>query len=107
MLVTNAEAIIFSNTMLEYARDVHGIGNVTVPLKYYYLNVGDMVDLEIARESTTMLGTVKCEILSKSYNLDNGTIDLRYRITSDVNDRATTYGDERVTTDGFVRRVGA
>jgi hypothetical protein len=71
LIDTSAQTIIqaFSNTVLAYSKDVHGIGSVDVPMKYYTINLGDIVNIEINRPNSTMLGTKKCEIISKRYNL--------------------------------------
>jgi hypothetical protein len=80
LLTSEADAIIFSGTILAYTKDVHGIGTVSLPVKYVTYNIGDIVDIEINREGTTMLGTKKCEIISKNVSLTSGLVELGYRI---------------------------
>jgi hypothetical protein len=80
-LLTNiTTAQTFATTILNYAKDVHGMGEVTVPMSYYLYGVGDIGNIAINREKTTMLGTKKCEIVSKTYNLREGNITFGYRI---------------------------
>ena len=80
-LLTNlTDAQAFSNTILDYAQDVHASGVATVPMKYYSYEVADIVNIEINREKTTMLGTKKCEITSKQYNLKEANITFGYRV---------------------------
>jgi hypothetical protein len=82
LIDTSALTVIkaFSNTILNYSKDVHGIGSIKIPIKYYEIEVGDIYDIEINRETTTMLGTKKCEILSKSTSIYDGFITCGYRI---------------------------
>ena len=80
LLTNSSDAITFSDIVLNYSKDVHGIGSVEVPLKYYAIQIGDIVNIEINRETTTLLGTVKCEIISKSLELEMGFITFGYRI---------------------------
>lgn len=80
LLDTIAQARDFGETMMQYAKDVHGVGSIEVPLSYHALNVGDMVNVEIEREKSDMLGTKKCEILAKSLSLRNCVYTLKYRI---------------------------
>jgi hypothetical protein len=76
--LTNAQA--FATKILAYAKDVHGIGNITVSMKYYAYGVADIINIYIDREKTTMLGMKKVEIISKTYNLKEATITFGYRI---------------------------
>jgi hypothetical protein len=85
-LLTNATAAsAFGTTILNYAKDVHGMGELTVPMSYYSYNVADIVNAEITRETTPMLGSsmtvvTKVEIISKAYNLRDATITFGYRV---------------------------
>jgi hypothetical protein len=84
-LLTNATAAsAYATKILNYAKDVHGTGQLVVPMKYYGYNVADIVNAEITRETTPMLGSAmtsvtKLEITSKAYNLRDGTITFGYR----------------------------
>jgi hypothetical protein len=80
MLINSADAQSFSDTILAYSKDVHGVGDIEVPMKYYDIDLGDIVNIEINRPATTMLGTKKCEIIGKTYNLSFPTITFTYRI---------------------------
>jgi len=63
-----------------YFNSLHGKLSITVPMKYYTVNVGDNVDVEIWRETSSMLGTEKCEVVGKSYDLNNSLITFELRI---------------------------
>jgi hypothetical protein len=83
LIDTSAQTVIqaFSDIILNYTKDVHGIGSVEVPMKYYTIELTNIVNIEINRETTTMLGTKRCEIISKKYNLSGlPTITFGYRI---------------------------
>jgi hypothetical protein len=85
-LLTNATAAsAFGTKILNYAKDVHGTGELTVPMSYYTYGVADIVNAEIDRETVPMLGSTmtavtKVEILSKAYNLRENTITFGYRV---------------------------
>lgn len=78
-LTSLSDAQDFSDTILDYAEEVHGKGNITVPMKYYTLDVGDLADIEIYREVQNLLGIKKSEIIRKSYDLDRALINFEYR----------------------------
>jgi hypothetical protein len=82
LLTNSTDATAFGETILQYAKDIHGIGEVLVPMSYYTLTLGDIVNIEIKKlDGEDMLGTKKCEIISKSYKLnENGFINFGYRI---------------------------
>jgi hypothetical protein len=79
-LVQTSEAQSLGSTLTDYFKDIHGEFSITVPMKYYAVNVGDNVDVEICRGSVSMLGTKKCEVLGKSYDLGNASITFDLRI---------------------------
>jgi hypothetical protein len=109
-LVDHASAQLFVNKIMDYTKDVHGELSIDVPMKYYSLVFGGVIDIEINRENSTMLGLKKCEILGKTYNLEEENINLDLRIISNsilsnyVN-RVTTLGDDRSLTDMSIRVV--
>lgn len=80
LLITATAASAYGETILLYNKDIHGRGTITVPISYYGVDVGDIVDIQIWRESQAMLGTVKCEITLKSISLSTGFINFGYRI---------------------------
>jgi hypothetical protein len=63
-----------------YHGDLHGELSITVPMRYYSVEVGDNIDVEIWREASSMLGTKKCEVLGKSYDLGRALITFDLRI---------------------------
>jgi len=79
-LPTATAAASFATDILDYYCGIHGKLSVTVPMEYYAIEIGQVVEAEIDRLNTTMLGTVECEVLGKLYNLDKNTIDFDLRI---------------------------
>ena len=75
---TSAQAL--ADVIMAYSKDIHGKIIITVPMKYYLYNVIDNIDVELNRIASTMIGTKKCEILSKTYHLIDQTIDFEVRI---------------------------
>ena len=63
-----------------YSGTVHGIGTITTSLKYYDVEIGDIINIEINRLNSTMLGTKKCEVIGVSYRLSQALIDFTYRV---------------------------
>jgi hypothetical protein len=64
----------FSDRILEYASIVRAQTKIEVPIKYWTLDIGDFVDVQLNRSATNWMGWRKCEILSKDFELDKGTI---------------------------------
>lgn len=93
----------FSTKILEYNKDVRGRFSNKLPVKYYSLNVGDFVLIEIDRLNKGMLYLRKCEILSKKYNLIEGTITFDFRIMEEQFIRITTDGSIRLLTNNQIR----
>lgn len=78
---TDAALQKFATQYLDYCCDVHGTFSIDVPMKYYTLEVGDTVNVELKRNGgVDYAGTQKCEILSKMYKLDFPMITLGMRI---------------------------
>lgn len=77
-------AAAFAIKYLDYCQDVHGIFKVNVTMKYYSLEIGDTVFIELYREGgVPYLSTVKCEIIGKTYNLETFNITFDMRICYD------------------------
>jgi len=107
-LITLTDAQIFSDVVLDFSGELRPTLTITVPLKYYMLEVGDMVDVEIRRPTVNWLGLRKCEIIGKQYKLDNLTIEFTVKIYSgQYYYRITTDGYYRSDTDSKLRRTGA
>lgn len=78
------EADAFAIKYLDYAMDVHGIFEIETSMTHYLLEVGDTVMVEINREGgNSYLGTIKAEIIGKTYNLELLTITFQMRICYD------------------------
>jgi hypothetical protein len=97
----------FSDRILEYAGEVRAESQIELPVKYWTLDVGDFVDIELNRSATDWLNYRKCEILSKQFQLDRGTIVFSIKkYGNGVDLRVIDTGDMRITSDGYFRRVG-
>ncbi|MCK9371399.1 hypothetical protein M0R04_15905, partial [Candidatus Dojkabacteria bacterium] len=52
-----SDAQLLGTDLIEYFKDLHGNLSITTPMKYYTVNIGDNVDVQIWRETTSFLGT--------------------------------------------------
>lgn len=105
-----SDAQDFATTIMDYVKDVHGSLKIIVPMKYYSVEFSGVLDCEINRINSTMLGYKKCEVLSKKYDLENNYIVLELRIISnsivyEYNYRIISDGNTRVTQDGDERYI--
>lgn len=80
IVYNNSDILTLLADKYNYFNSLHGKLSITVPIKYYYVNVGDNVDVEIWRETVEMLGTTKCEVMGKSYDFDSALITFDLRI---------------------------
>jgi hypothetical protein len=79
-LDTVTQAGSLATAIMTYVKDVHGTLEVRLPMSYYALEVGDIVDAEINRSVNEMLGTKKCEVVKVAYALNEGTMTVGLRI---------------------------
>lgn len=104
-----AAATDFSNTILDYTNQVHAVFEITTSLQYFFLEIGDMITVDIARFQTSVFGVSTAEIIGISYNLANATMRMRLRkLTSaeaNYDYRLTEDGDFRETESGTLRIV--
>ena len=108
LLTSLSDAQNFSAVILAGSNTVRPRMEIEVPIKYWQIAVGDFAEVSINRPQSTWLGTRKCEVISKTYNLDRGTITFGIRkYGGDLASRVTTDGAYRITSDGYIRRVGA
>ncbi len=70
-LETEAEAALWATKFMDMHAEAKGTLNVEVPLKYYDIDIGDIVFVEVNRTSKTMLGTVLSSITSKTWNVSD------------------------------------
>jgi hypothetical protein len=81
---TNLNSLIsaenYATKILDYFDSVHGSFNITIPIKYYTLQIGDRGYVEIWRENSTFLGTKLCEIIDITYSLGDYTMEVNLRI---------------------------
>lgn len=104
--ITAAQA--FSNVILAYSGNINPVLDIEVPIKYYNIEIGDFAEIEINRPGATWFDVRKCEVLSKTWNLDRNTITLKVKkYGSEIAYRITTDGYYRLTTDDELRKVGA
>ena len=80
LLDYEVDALDLADKVMDYSEDIHGRFSIVVPMKYYSLEIGDRVYVEVYRTTQSMLGTKTCEILGKTYNLTESTIELKLRI---------------------------
>jgi len=103
-----AAAQRFSDIILDYAGTIKPTFEIEVPIKYYFVEVGDFGEIEINRATSTWFGTRKCEVIGKTYNLDRNTITFKVKkYGSEIAYRVTTDGEYRFTSDDELRKVGA
>jgi hypothetical protein len=80
-LLTNlTDAQTLSDTILDYTKDVHGVLDITLAMKYYNLKIGDIKNVEINRKNNTMLGTKKCEVIGINLDLNTPSMSATIRI---------------------------
>lgn len=81
LLDYEVDADDLAERILDYFDEVHGTFEITVPIKYYTLEIGDGITVELYRENgNSFLGSKLCEIIGKTYNLLESTIDFSCRI---------------------------
>ena len=81
-LPTLSAATALATTVFDYSKDVHGIDTVRMPLSEYAIVVGDIVNVVVDRRNKTMLGTKACEIVGKTWQIDDLGIDFTVRFVS-------------------------
>lgn len=70
-----------ANIILSYAKDIHGTFEIEIPIKYYNYNIAHNIDVDINKiNNDPIIGTKKCEILSKNIDLDEKIITMELRI---------------------------
>jgi hypothetical protein len=79
-LAYHDDATTMASDLIDYYKDLHGEFTINIPMKYYTINIGENVDVEIWREAQSMLGTKKCEVMGISYDLVQPGINLKLRI---------------------------
>jgi len=72
-------ASVLSTAILDYTDEVHGTLKLETPLRYYDVEVGDMVTVELYRSVNEMLGSKTAEVTSVQYLLDRPGMNLGVR----------------------------
>jgi len=81
LLDYEADADDLAERIQDYFNEVHGTYEITVPIKYYDLEIGNAVTAELYRENNvSFLGDKLSEIIGKTYNLIENTISFTCRI---------------------------
>ena len=80
LLPTLSAATAFGTVFMDYFDRVHGSLPMEIPMAYYDIALGDMVDAEIERATTTMLGTTKAEVININYGLGKPAMTVKLRI---------------------------
>lgn len=89
--------------ILDYTDAVHGIVDIEVPMRYYTVNIGDYLSVQLDRENSEMLSWRLCEVLGKTYKTSGVPfISLRLRIVADLDILVNEVGDYIVTEDGYM-----
>ena len=86
---------------MDYVESVRGSLSIDVPMEYYYLQIGDIINVEIMRETVSMLGWYKCEIVGKRWDLNNNLISFDLRFIREVIFLVDESGNYIVTEDGY------
>ena len=106
LLTTLAAAQAFASSVLDYCEDVHATFDLEIPMKYFGIEIGDIIFLEHGRRANQTKPCEKCEVLSVSYNLEKLSITIGVRKYEDqLFYRALTDGAVRITTDTYTRGV--
>jgi hypothetical protein len=79
-LETQADAIGVASDIAYYTREVHGRGTISVPMSYYELEIGDIVDVQIERATKAMIGTARSEIIGITYDLQSPGIEFEIQM---------------------------
>ena len=101
LLKTLGEAETFADKIMDYVESVRGSLSIDVPMEYYYLQIGDIINVEIMRETVSMLGWYKCEIVGKRWDLNNNLISFDLRFIREVIFLVDESGNYIVTEDGY------
>ena len=106
LLTSLADAQAFASEILDYCQDVHATMTLKLPMKYYYLELGDMVYLEHGRKGDVNKKVELCEILGIAPSLDSLSISFTMRkYDSQLCARVLSDGSYRITTDNYIRGV--
>mgnify|MGYP001613961493 CR=1 FL=1 len=73
-------ATAYGETLMVYAKDVHGTFELDLPMAYYVREIGETVDVPIRRATTAMIATAKSEIIDVRYDLSGPSMALGLRI---------------------------
>ncbi len=79
LLDTLSAATSYATTIYDYFDLVHGRVSVDIPMAYYELAIGDIINAEIQHPNRAMLGTTKSEVVGISYNLDRPAMNVGLR----------------------------
>jgi len=70
----------FAIKYLDYTMDVHGLFDIETTMKYYSYEIGDTVYVQLYRDGgVSYLGTIKAEIIGKTYDLETFGVNFNMR----------------------------
>lgn len=102
-----SSATEFGMKIMDYTKDVHAVFEITTSMQFYYLEISDMVSVEVKRATTDIFGTATAEVIGVRYNLADLTMNITLRkLTAEEQDyeyRITEEGEQRETENGFLR----
>lgn len=79
MLAAEADAQAFATRVLDYAAEVRGVEQITVPIENYDLTLGTQIGAVIQRGDQPMIGELKAEVTGIDYLLDAPAVRLTIR----------------------------
>tara|TARA_Y100000310_G_scaffold282686_1_gene304096 strand:- start:1358 stop:3175 length:1818 start_codon:yes stop_codon:yes gene_type:complete len=81
LLIDGTAASVFGSAQLTYFADIHGEFDADVAMQLAEREVMDLINVDVDRANSTMLGTKKIEIVGLTKDLDRARIVARCRIT--------------------------
>jgi len=102
LLTSTAQAATFADTILNYSDTVFAETSIVIPMRYWAIEVMDYVQLDVRRETVSMIGVNVFEVTGKTFNFDKNTITLSLRKSKAVFDlREIHTGDLREIDDSY------
>lgn len=107
LLISLESSQALSETILDYLEDVQGLTTIQLPIKYYNNVIGKMINVELNRANSNMLGIRRCEIIGIDLNLNTFALAFKLRIYQEIelNYRIVTTGETRLTSSGLYYRL--
>ena len=106
-LISLSDSQNLSETILDYVDTIHGTVSVILPIKYHNTNIGDIINIEVNRINSIMIGT-KRAVIGINLNLNKFQITLKLRLYQTIESGfriITDTGEYRVDTDNNYRMI--